>query len=90
MPGNDMNINDPELLDVTPFRQMSGAEPPTTGTVDDDDDPADEHPGENEAPIRETSEATEAPEEFEVDDQDHLGHPEDDAADAIDDSEDDA
>jgi len=43
------------------------------------------NPNENEAPVRETSEATEAPEEFEVDDEDEdedeLGHPEDDDAD---------
>jgi hypothetical protein len=43
---------------------------PTTGTPDDDDDPGDEHPGENEAPERETAETTEAPEEFERDDED--------------------
>jgi hypothetical protein len=54
-----MKIKDPEPL-----------APHTTGTVDDDDDPADESEDENEAPIRETSEATEAPEEFEVDDED--------------------
>lgn len=36
----------------------------------DDDDRDDEHEGENEAPIRETNEHTEAPEEFEVDDED--------------------
>ncbi|HXI49131.1 MAG TPA: hypothetical protein VNH39_11140 [Steroidobacteraceae bacterium] len=67
-----MTIEDPELLELLVH---------TTGTVDDDDDPADETPGENEAPIRETDEATEAPEEFEVDDEDELGHPEDDEAD---------
>lgn len=85
-----MKIDDRELLDVAPLQELSGAVPPTTGTVDDDDDPADEHPGENEAPVRETSEATEAPEEFEVDDENDLGHPEDDDADSIDDIEDDA
>lgn len=58
------------------------AEHPTSGTVDDDDDPGDEHEGENEAPVRETDENTEAPEEFEIDDEDDLGHPEDDDADA--------
>lgn len=35
-----------------------------TGTVDDDDAPGDEHVRENEAAARETSEDTEAPEEF--------------------------
>jgi hypothetical protein len=68
-----MTIEDPELFELRAH---------TTGTVDDDDDPADESSDENEAPIRETSEATEAPEEFEVDDEDDLGHPEDDDADA--------
>jgi hypothetical protein len=43
---------------------------PTTGTVDDDDAPADEHEGENEAMVRETNDATETPEEFERDDED--------------------
>ena len=37
---------------------------PTSGTEDDDDDRDDEHEGENEALVRETDEATEAPEEF--------------------------
>jgi hypothetical protein len=54
--------------------------PPATGTEDDDRD--DEHDGENEAGVRETDENTEAPEEFEIDDEDELederGHPEDD------------
>jgi hypothetical protein len=76
-----MKLEDPELLDLPPFQEMSAVAPHTTGTVDDDDDPADENPNENEAPIRETREATEAPEEFEVDDEDELGHPEDDDAD---------
>lgn len=67
-----MTIEDPELLELLVH---------TTGTVDDDDDPADENPNENEASIRETNEATEAPEEFEVDDEDELGHPEDDDGD---------
>ena len=40
------------------------------GTKDDDDDRDDEHAGENEIPVRETNEATEAPEEFEVNDED--------------------
>jgi hypothetical protein len=41
---------------------------PTSGTDDDDDDRDDEHEGENEAPMREVDEATEAPEEFQGDD----------------------
>jgi hypothetical protein len=43
---------------------------PTTGTVDDDDDSADERPDENEAPVRERSENIEAPEEFQRDEED--------------------
>jgi hypothetical protein len=54
---------------------------PTSGTVDDDDDRDDEHAGENEAAIREADDQTEAPEEFEIDDEDMLGHPEDGDAD---------
>jgi hypothetical protein len=76
-----MTIEDPELLELLVH---------TTGTVDDDDDPADESRNENEAPIRETNEATEAPEEFEVDDEDESGHPEDDEADEGEPDEDDA
>lgn len=37
---------------------------PTTGTTDDADDSGDEREDENEAPIAETDELTEAPEEF--------------------------
>jgi hypothetical protein len=43
---------------------------PTTGTVDDDDEPEDENEAENEAPVRERRDSTEAPEEFEKDDED--------------------
>jgi hypothetical protein len=53
----------------------------TSGTDDDDDDRDDEHAGENEAPGRAVDEGTETPEEFEVDDKDKLGHPEDGDAD---------
>ncbi len=60
---------------------------PRSGTEDDDDDRDDEHEGENEASIREVSDETEAPEEFEVDDEDDLGHPEDDDADDENDEE---
>jgi hypothetical protein len=61
---------DPELLELMSLQETNAATPPATGTVDDDDDPADEQPDENEAPIRETSDKTEAPEEFERDDED--------------------
>jgi hypothetical protein len=42
----------------------------TTGTVDDDDDPADERADENEVPVREKDENVEATEEFQRDDED--------------------
>lgn len=38
--------------------------PLTTGTVDDDDDPAHERSGENEVPVREKNENTDTAEEF--------------------------
>jgi hypothetical protein len=44
--------------------------PLTTGTVDDDDDPAHEWSGENEAPVREKNENTDASEEFQYNDED--------------------
>jgi hypothetical protein len=63
------------------FQGLILAEHPRSGTQDDDDDRDDEHAGENEAPVREVDENTEAPEEFEVDDEDELSHPEDDGDD---------
>jgi hypothetical protein len=42
----------------------------TTGTVDDDDDPAHERSDENEAPVREKNENTDAVEEFQYNDED--------------------
>jgi hypothetical protein len=60
---------------------------PTSGTEDDDDDRDDEHEGENEAPIREVDETTEAPEEFEGDAEDELTHRADDDADRQDNEE---
>jgi len=42
----------------------------TTGTIDDDDDPAHERSGENEARVREKNENTDAAEEFQYNDQD--------------------
>jgi hypothetical protein len=42
----------------------------TTGTVDDDDDPAGEREDENEAPVRETDENMETTGEFRKDDED--------------------
>lgn len=55
---------------------------PNSGTADDDDDRDDEHAGESEAPTREVDDRTEAPEEFEIDDEDELDrHKDDDAGD---------
>jgi hypothetical protein len=66
-------------VELNTLRQFQGLILPahqTTGTKDDDDDRADEHAGENEAPVRAVDEGTETPEEFEVDDKDKLGRPE--------------
>ena len=49
---------------------LSGADLPTAGAIDDDDDPNDERDDENEAPVREVRDTMEAPEEFKVDDED--------------------
>ncbi|MEO7205508.1 MAG: hypothetical protein ABI356_09480 [Steroidobacteraceae bacterium] len=76
-----MKVEDPEFLELPPFQELYAVASQTTGTVDDDDEPEDERPDENEAQIRETSDKTEAPEEFALDDEDDLGHPEDDEAD---------
>jgi len=51
----------------------SASRQPSTGTVDDDDEPEDEHDGENEAAERETRDTEEAPEEFLRDDEDSRG-----------------
>jgi hypothetical protein len=61
---------DPELLELMSLQETNAQAPSATGTVDDDDDPDDERRDENEAPIRESSDKTEAPEEFERDDED--------------------
>ena len=70
----------PELHTLRQFQGLILPAYPTTGTEDDDDDRADEHAGENEAPVRAVDEGTETPEEFEVDEKDELGRPEHDDA----------
>lgn len=72
----------PLLADLRKLRAERDKEEtlPSTGTVDDEDDPNDEREDENEPPER-GDEDTELPEEFETDDEDDLGHPEDDDAD---------
>ena len=53
-----------ELL-MEGFRWGAAQDRPTTsGTADDDDNRDDEHSGDNEAPVRESDENIEAPEEF--------------------------
>lgn len=76
-----MATEHPEPLGSSWIQGLILAGQPASGTKDDDDDRDDEHAGENEPPVRETDENTETPEEFEVDDEDELGHPEDDDAD---------
>jgi hypothetical protein len=80
--GDDINV-----LEL-PSAALLGAES-GTGTIDDEDDPSDENAEENEIPVGDVPEGTEAPEEFEVDDEDDVGHPEDDDADDDDDFDDD-
>ena len=68
------NVNKPrDAEDLIAFSALEmAADDPTqfpalrasTGTVDDDDAPGDEHARENEAAAREMSEETETPEEF--------------------------
>jgi hypothetical protein len=62
------------------FPDLFAVEHPTSGTADDDDDRDDEHADENEARVRAVDEDAETPEEFETDDEDAFGHPEDDDA----------
>jgi hypothetical protein len=59
----------PEDFDLVDLLDRAPAPTPTSGTVDDDDDPNDEREDENEAPIGEADERTEAPEEFVKDDE---------------------
>ena len=73
----------PELHTLRQFQGLILPAQPTSGTDDDDDDRDDEHAGENEAPVRAVDEGTETPEEFEVDDKDKSGHPEDADADDL-------
>jgi hypothetical protein len=78
-----MTTTHPELHTSRQFQELIR----TSGTEDDADDRDDEHAGENEAQVRAVNEGTEAPEEFEVDQRDQLGQPDDDGADEGDDEE---
>lgn len=51
------------------LREIGSGQLRAGGKRDDDDDRDDEHSAENEAPVRETDENTEAPEEFSGDDE---------------------
>jgi len=82
-----MTITHPQLHTSHRFQGLILRAHPTSGTEDDDDDRDDEHAGENEAPVRAVEEGTETPEEFEADERDKLGHPEDDDADEEEDEE---
>jgi hypothetical protein len=82
-----MSTTHSEVLTSGHFQGLILPAHPTSGTQDDDDDRDDEHAGENEAPVRAVDEDIETPEEFEVDDNDKLGHPEDDDADEEEDEE---
>jgi hypothetical protein len=59
----------PEDFDLVDLVEGAPTVQPTSGTVDDDDDPNDEREDENEAPVGEADERTEAPEEFVKDDE---------------------
>ena len=60
----------PEDFDLVELLERAPAAPPTTGTVDDNDDPNEEREDENEAPLGKSNERTEVPEEFVKDDED--------------------
>lgn len=75
-----MTTPHPELHTSRQFQGLILRACPTSGTEDDNDDRDDEHAGENEAPVRALAEGTETPEEFEIDERDLVGHPEDDDA----------
>jgi hypothetical protein len=66
------------------LNMMSEIPPTTDIPLTEDDDAYDESESENEAPVRETDERTELPEEMEKDDEDDLPHPEDDDEDDLD------
>lgn len=82
-----MTTRHPDRYTSRQFQGLILPAHPMSGTEDDDDDRDDEHVGENEAPVRAVDEGTETPEEFEVDNKDKLGHPEDDDADEEEDEE---
>lgn len=57
-------IDSPE---IPPDPDETDPGPPLSGTVDDDDNRDDERPEENEAPVRESRDSEETPEEFRLD-----------------------
>jgi hypothetical protein len=64
----EADLGSPELEETLPSDFTIS--PPTTGTVDDDDDPAAERADENEAYVREKNETRMLPEEFQFIDSD--------------------
>ncbi len=58
-------MNIPDKHRKTPAFEEPPIQEPTTGTVDDQDEPGDEREDENEVPVDAPREDTEAPEEFE-------------------------
>jgi hypothetical protein len=64
----DADLGGPEVSEQCPSDYPTPSL--TTGTVDDDDDPAHERSGENEALVREKNENTDAVEEFQYNDED--------------------
>lgn len=73
----------PALRTSHQFQGLSFPAHPMSGTEDDDDDRNNERADENEAPVRAVDEDTETPEEFDVDDEDKLGHSEVDQSPAL-------
>jgi hypothetical protein len=71
LPGSeDITTTSREEVDVSELPlgpQNAGAEPPRSGTVDDDDNRDDEREDENEAPTHEARDTQEAREEFRLD-----------------------
>jgi hypothetical protein len=65
-----MSMTAAEKMTLLQMQDCVPEEHPLSGTEDDDDDRDDEHAGENEASVRSVDDATEAPEEFEIDDED--------------------
>lgn len=62
-----MSLPETDSPEIPPDPDEAGPGPPLSGTVDDDDNRDDENPQENEAPVRESRDSQETPEEFRLD-----------------------